>query len=832
MRRSMFLCISPSWRPHSELIQGWIAGASSEPRQLQQARSYMYGLQLEAVLEEVEDATDLVYFMHRVSYPAGSHLEARVGDFLAAAAAQCTREDLLAVTRRLQEAPAAGPLWARVLLARPWLAERLPALLNGLSLDEHIAVAAAVWQALLRSQRDAPCPTPTTTGAAQQLAALTAQRLTRDKTGQGVCLCAKLGIPLSEESLVAMRTLILAQTRNGLNATQLGEVAEALAAQRSSDTEWIEALQMAICQNPITSIEAQHAVSILHAIAMVPDTPVYVGFEKLLVRLLPDMSVEARLSCCESLAVLSGVAHGLRDKLRTTLYSAVSKFIKREYKECNDDMILRQLRALSLIASKEAKVLLLELANNMKESKHILSPTATQNLIRSMWELQEFPPELVSQCKSSFLQNTLMSFSQEDAAYLLYAAAYAGEPADGIFFRDALNRFVTTRKFDRRRNRTQQINILPILTVIMVLRTFSVAKGGQLTTESKVYSMVRDAVEYHQRQGVITVEDAITILRLLVQLKVVDASLTTVLLTGLSKSISSMTAVQASGLCDVLVALKSRDVLMFRALLSRLVKLHPDHVCITKIAFAARRLKFIPYFQQSALVSQITSLHGWSVSDIVLVASACDKKQREDLLSLPGSEILAKASAEEMTTVDLFLLLSITHGDEPRLVAMTETLKTRPPIAAGDLEVEDAWRAVANVVSNTESLATVCRSCAATLQSVDENMLMRVLEVALTAPKLPNIFFRVVGKSVLRLANSMAIENALRWLQLYVNCQIRDDSVGKALLAKTRTRSNYAAGITDKTIRKAAAMYGKSYTFQPKVKKHQEKVEWYPLGSI
>ncbi|KAH9577175.1 hypothetical protein LSM04_005530 [Trypanosoma melophagium] len=833
MRRTPFLCISRSWRPHSELIQGWIAGSSSEPRQLQQARSYMYGLQLEEALEEVEDATDLVYFMHRVSYPAGSHLEARVGDFLAAAAAQWTREDLLAVVRRLREAPSAGPLWARVLLARPWLVDRLPALLAGLSLEEHIGVAVAIWQALLQSKRDTSRPTPTTTALAQPLAALTAQRLTRDKTGQGVCLCAKLGIPLREESLVAMRRSILAQTRNGLNVAQLGEVAEALATQRSTDTEWLEALQMAICQKPLANLEAQHVVNILYAIAMAPYTPVHVEFEELLLQLLPDMSLEAKLSCCESLAMLSDAAHGFRDRLRRSLYSVTKGFMKRKHnKEYNEDMIWQQLRGLSLIASKEARELLLELEEDMKENKQNLTPVATQSLIRCMWELHEFPPVLVSQCKLSFLQNTLMPFTQEDAAYLLYASAHAGEPADGIFFRDALNRFATTRKFDRRKNRTQQTNVLPILTVMMVLRAFSVAKGGQLTSESKVYTMLRDALEYHQRQGAINIEDAINILRLLVQLKVIDASFTTAVLTGLSKSISSMTAVQASELCDVLVTLRSRDVLMFRALISRLVELHPDHVCITKTAFAARRLKFIPYFQQSALVSQITSLYGWSVSDIVLVASACDAKQREALLSLPGSEILAKASAEELTTVDLFLLLSITPRDEPRVAAMAETLKTRPPIPAGDVEVEDAWRAVANCVGDTESLATVCRTCAETLQSVDENMLMRLLEVALKAPKLPNIFFRVVGKSILRLANGMTVENAVSWLQFYVNRQIRDDSVGKALLAKTRTRSNYAAGITDKTIRKASAMYGKTYTLQPKVKKHEEKVEWYPLGSV
>ncbi|RNF12138.1 uncharacterized protein Tco025E_06510 [Trypanosoma conorhini] len=815
---------------HSELLQGWIAGASSEPRQLQQARSYLYDLKLEDAIGEVDDATELVYFMHRVSYPAGSHLETRVGEFLSDVSEQLTCEHLLELGKRLSEDPNSGPLWSRVMFEQPWFAERAAELLEELTLDEHLRFCAVFWRSHLCTLQSRT-PRHATLGSAvavsQQLALLTAQRIEREDGGQAVSLCATLGVPLHVESLAVLRVLILSRTRDGtLDTGQLITVAEALVAHHSTDTEWTEALQEALCEKPPGEVVAAHAVALLRAMASMRAGPPNTLFEELLLRVLPGMSPEEMLECCECLAALPDAAPRLRKVLQKRLRSMVSSR-KGENDDC-EGVLLLQLRGMSLIAPTEARALLLQYVDRLKDVEGILLPSTTQILVRCMRDLQAFPPELVSHCKNSFLRNTLFTFTQEDSAYLMYAAAHAGEPVDGVFFRELLNRFAATRKFDRRKHKAQHGNFLSIPTVTMVLKSFTVAKGGKLCVESKVYAMLRDAVEQQQRRPEgINMDDAIQILELVVQLGLDDGSLTTPLLTRLSKSIVAMTTAHVKSLCGVLVALKSRDVLMFRALLSHLSQLSPDHDGITSAALTARKLKFVPYFQQSALTQHVTSLEGWSLSDVVLVACACSEKQRKALLALPGAELLSRARPEELTTLDVFLLLSIAGEGKDRRAVMAATLRSRPPLLAGELELEDVWRAFLKVVDDKEAAAAVCRSGAATMQTLDENMLMRILEAASNAPELPNVFFRVVGKNVLRLASSMAVENALRWLQLYVRYGIRDDSVGKALLSKVRTRSSNAAALVDKTLQKASTMYGKTYTTQNKLKKNKERVEWY-----
>ncbi|KEG11846.1 hypothetical protein DQ04_02221080 [Trypanosoma grayi] len=870
MRRTFITWLSRSWRPHSELIQGWIAGAASESRQLQQARAYMHDLQLQDVLTDVDDAVELVYLMHRSAYPAGSHLEARAGEFLAESAVLVTSAQLLEIGRRLKEQPASGPLWSRVVFENAWFTNRAAELLGGLTLEEHLTFCAAYWRAVLTAPSHPSSLTPasaagsttttvTTTSAgvaspptslastasrhavrgaavavSQKLASLTAQRIGRcseddnDNTGWAVCLCVQLEIPLHNESLAELRQLLLSCTRNSLSAVQVLEVAEALASQRTADAVWVDALQAAMCRQSPGSINVPHVIGLLRAMAVVRLTPPSAELEQLLLSLLPAMSADATLDCCCSLAAMPGTAYRLRAELQRVLASPSKAQLQGV-----DDVLLWKLRGMSLIAPEEARALLSGLVERIKETEKMLSPAAVKSVVRCMSELRVFPPELVSRCMASFLQGALPSFTQEDAVWVMYAAAHAGEPVDGVFFKEALHRFAATRKFDRRKHGANHRSTLSIETVSMLLEALSIAKGGRLSSDSKVYAVVREAVErQQQRQEGMTVGERIHIVKLLVQLEVNDASLKTALLTGVSKSIATLTAVQVEELCDVLVALKSRDILMFRALLAHLAQAQPDRESITSIASAAKKLKFTPYFQQSQLVTHITSLEGWSVSDIVLVASVCNEKQRLALLALPGAEVLAQALPDELTTLDLFLLLAITDGGEAHVSAIAAALKSRPPLAAEELEVEDVWRAFVNVVRDKEALAAVCRCAAATVQRADENTLMRLLEAATASPELPNIFFRVVGKAVLRLASSMAVENASRWLQLYVKNKIRDDSVGKALLTRVRTRSNNAATTVDKTLREAAVMYGKSYTLQPKLKKTQDKVEWYTHRTV
>lgn len=815
---------------HSELIQGWIAGSLTEPRQLQQARSYLYDLKLEEALEDVEDAAELVYYMHRLSYPAGSHLEARVRGFLTSHAGQVSRDHLLEIGRRLTEQPDSGPLWSRVVFEQSWFTDRVAKLLEGLTLEEHVTLCTAFWRSLF-STPQSRLSRQATSGAAvavsQQLALVTVQRIERNGDGQAVCLCAQLGVPLQEESLVVLRKHLLSTTRGGvLHSAQVLSVAEAFLSHHLLDAEWLDALQAAMCEKSFDDVEASHAVGLFRALAMMRSAPPSAAFEKLLVRLLPDMSSELILDCCGSLTRFPNSVSRLREGLRERLLFEMTQ------SDDKNNVLLWQLRGMTLIAPTEAIVMLARFVERVKNTETVLPASATQTLVRCMRDLRTFPPEVVLHCKKSFLHNTPLSFTQRDSAYLLYAAAQAGEPANGAFFKEAVNRFTTTRNFNRRKHGAHQRNILSLETVMMVLEAFNMVKGGRLSNEPKVYAVVRDVIEQQQQQNKITVNNAIDILTLLVKLKVDDAPLTTSLLTRVSKSITFMTPAHVKSLCEVLVALKSRDVLMFRALLSHLAHTSPDHEGVTSTALTARRLKFVPYFQQSALVGHVTSLNGWNLSNVVLVASACSEKQREALLALPGAEILSQARPEEMTTFDLFLLLSITNSGKDKTSAMAAVLKSRPPLAAGELEVEDVWRALVKVLDDKEALAAVCRSGAATMQTVDENMLMRFLEAVSGAPDLPNTFFRVVGKAVLRLANSMAIENASRWLQLYVRYQIRDDSVGKALLAKVRTRSSNVASLVDKTIREASIMYGKFYTTQGKAKKQQDKVEWYSVGPV
>ncbi|RNF01833.1 hypothetical protein TraAM80_06769 [Trypanosoma rangeli] len=819
---------------HSELLQGWIAGASSEPRKLQQARSYLYDLKLEEAIEGVDDATDLVHFMHRVSYPAGSHLETKVGEFLSELSEQVTRGHLLEIGKRLSEYPNSAPLWSRVMFEQPWFADRVAEFFEGFTLEEHLKFCAVFWRCFLfapQSRDSQRAARGSAVVVSQQLALLAAQRIERGNDGGAVCLCAQLGVPLQEESLAVLRELILSRVRNGtLDPEQLTTVAKALVAHHSTDTEWLGALQVALCEKPPGNVMASQAVALLCAMTSMRAGPPSTMFEELLLRVLPDMLPEEVLECCGCLAALPSAAPRLREEIKKHLVSANS--LRNSKFDDRQEVFLRQLRGMSLIAPTEARALLLQFVDRLEDAEEILSPSTTQIFVRCMRDLKVFPPELVSYCKKSFLQNMSFTFTQEDSAYLLYAAAHAGEPVDGVFFKELLNRFAATRKFDRRKHKMHHANLLSIPIVIMVLESFSVARGGKLSVESKVYAMLRDAIEQQQQstEG-INMDDAIHILNLVVQLGVDDGSLTTLLLTRLSKSIGAMTPTHVKSLCEALVALKSRDVLMFRALLSHLSQILPCRDGITSTALTARKLKFVPYFQQSALAEHVTSLEGWSLSDVVLVACACSEKQRKALLALPGAELLSRARPEELKTLDLFLLLSIASEGKDKTAVMAATLRTRPPLLAEDLEVEDVWRAFVKVAEDKDAIAAVCHSSAATMQTLDENMLMRILEAASNAPDLPNVFFRVVGKNVLRLANNMAVENASRWLQLYVNYGIRDDSVGKALLSKVRTRSSNAAFLVDKTLQKASTMYGKNYTAQRKLRKNKDKVEWYSFRS-
>ncbi|SCU72309.1 uncharacterized protein TEOVI_000388500 [Trypanosoma equiperdum] len=832
MRRSLTLWISKLWRPHAEHIQSLIARSVSEPRELQQARTYLHELKFEQSIEEVDDATDLLYFMHRVSYPAESHLEMKVGEFLSKCAPQVCGQHILAIGKRIQEEPGSGPLWSRVVFERGWFTSSVVAMLSTMTLEEHLTLCASYWHSLLPTPQSR-CGRQLVSGSfvavSTRLAALTAQRIEGcgDNRPCAVCLCAKLGIFLRGDTFAELRAVTLSITREMLSAAQVLEVANVLATRRSAETansEWLVALQEALCRRRTGEVEAAHAVGLLHSMAVLNETTLSEMFEDLLLQLLPGMSQDEILKCCESLSTLSGTAPRIRTEVHRTLCTMAVAGAKG--KNFVDKAVPWRLRCLSMVAPQEAGKLLGRFEENIQDAEASLSPSDTRDLIRAMRSLRVFPPRAVTLCKASYLANPLQSFNQQDAVYMMYAGARTGESATSAFFKEVVNRFTTVRKFDRRKSGPHQTSVLTAELLEMVLQALQIAKGRSLLDDARVYAVLRRTLEQLQREGSLSTEANIRLLRLLAGLNVGNASLPTVLLTNVSRALTSLTSADVRELCEVLVALKSRDVLMFRALLEHLGRCGPDRTSLTAIAVAARKLKFVTYFQQSGLLQNLTSLEGWSVSDIVLIAATCSENRRAGFLALPGADVLAQAQAEDLTTLDLFLIISIVADARKQLLSMASALSKRQPLGANDLEAEDALRAIVNVVDDKDALAAVCRSATSALQAMDENMLMRTLEAVRRAPELPNVFFRVVGRCVLRLANSMTADNAIQWLELYVKHSIRDDSVGKALLSKARTRSSNCADLTDKSIRKAAAMYGKSYALHCKLKKNKEKPEW------
>ncbi|KAG8343685.1 hypothetical protein ERJ75_001428000 [Trypanosoma vivax] len=833
MRRTLIASLSRSWRPHAELVQTFVAGAAQEPRQLQQARTYLYELKLEEALEDVEDATELLYLMHRVSYPAQSHLEIRAGNFLEECASQISARDMLDISRRLQEEPGSGPLWSRVVFERSWFADRAATLLSSLQIDEHITFCAAYWRSLVGNKAQGRQCQHAACGAvvaiSQKLAILTAHRIEQCETNgdveRAISLCVSLNIPLHEDVLEDLWEVIFSQAQRVFSPDHIVHVANILAVNcpvTALAAKWFGLLQHVLSNNSISEPCASHAVELLRAMARLRQPPSGEAFEDLLLRLHTNMSQEEVLKCCESISVLPDTVPRLRTALQEMLLALVNGANME-----NDDSMLWRLRCLSIISPKEGQKLLAEVEERVSATGRAPSVAETQILIRCMRDMQTFPSYLVSACKASYLEAGPQSFNQQDTALLMYVVARSGEHTGVDFYKEVLNRLTATRKFDRRKGDTSNPSMLTVESVEMVLEALRILKADSLLNDQRVYAILRDTVERQQREHGLALDSSLRLLRLLGQLNVSDASLRTNLLMVVSKSLDTITPINVQQLCEVLVILKSRDAFMFRALLSQISRSKPDLISLTSIAKAARRLKFVMYFQQSSILENVSSLEDWSVSDIALVASTSSEKQREILLALPGAGRLAKARAEDLSTVDLLLLISIGCEERTQMTAASAELARRKPLAAGELEVEDALRALAKVVGEKDALGAVCRCAAAALQTTDENMLMRILEVVEPAPGLPNVFFRVIGKSVLRLAGSMTVNNALRWLELYTKYSIRDDSVGKALLSRARTRSNHCAASVDKAIRKAAAMYGKSYTLQNKLKKYKEKVEWF-----
>nr|CCC90225.1 conserved hypothetical protein [Trypanosoma congolense IL3000] len=837
MRRTLLSWVSGSWRPHAEFIQSLIARSAREPRELQQARTYLHELKVEQSVEEVDDVTDLLYFMHRVSYPAESHLESKAGEFLASCASSVCGHHILGISRRMQEEPNSGPLWSRVIFERAWFIDGVSTILEKLTLEEHLSVCGAYWQSMLMRPHLHHSCRHSTSGSvmsvATKLAALTVQRIEASEAERAasVCLCAKLGILLQGEIFADLRAAVLSHARAELSAEQVLEVAETLTIRRFTgvaEADWLGALQDATCFQRSRGVRSSHAVGLLRSMALLQYRSLSKGFEDLLLCLLPSMSQEEVFVCCDSLSSLSCAAPELRTGLQRMLCDADSKGPVKTAQWIGT--ALWRLSCLSPIAPLEARKLLSHVEEDLKDTGRALSPDETKGLIRSMRKLHLFPPTVVSLCKSSYLENSLQSFNQHDAVYMMYAAAHTGEKANSPLMKEALNRLTAARKFDRRQMGCSQANVLSIDALEAMLCAFQVVQGGQLLDDQRVYAVLRNALERLWSERNSSPTTIINLLRQLGQLNISDTSLLSALLTAVSRSLTSLTPENVEELCRVLVALKSRDALMFRALLRHLAQSRPDNKSLASVATAARKLKFVQYFQQSDLLQHITSLEGWGTSDAVLVASTCSVGQRTRLLALPGAQPLLETRAEDLSTIDLFLLMSILGGGK-RAITMASVLSTRQPLTATDVEVEDVLRAVAGVLDDKNAVAAVCRSAAATLQTVDETMLMQILETVTPAADLPNAFFRVVGKSVLRLASSMTVDNALRWLDLYVRYQIRDDSIGKALLMKARTRSSHCAGVADKTINRASEMYGRSYALQCKLKKPKERLEWYSYNS-
>lgn len=174
MRLSRLWAVSAKWSLCSSQLQTFLAesGGDAGSKPLQAARNFLRDTDVSRVVEETDDALELLYYMQRVDYPKQSRLEEAAREWFAEHSHEFQATHLKLVCRYITERAAAiakaaaassaatassadgflptltksphglaTELWSRTLLQGSWLRSRLPQLLESMDLCDTLLLA-------------------------------------------------------------------------------------------------------------------------------------------------------------------------------------------------------------------------------------------------------------------------------------------------------------------------------------------------------------------------------------------------------------------------------------------------------------------------------------------------------------------------------------------------------------------------------------------------------------------------------------------------------------------------------------------------------------------
>lgn len=88
------------------------------------------------------------------------------------------------------------------------------------------------------------------------------------------------------------------------------------------------------------------------------------------------------------------------------------------------------------------------------------------------------------------------------------------------------------------------------------------------------------------------------------------------------------------------------------------------------------------------------------------------------------------------------------------------------------------------------------------------SQVMRINNACQRFAHCPSILFRIIGKPLIRALPGMSVHAVLKWLMLYMSNNVRDDSVGKALVRRVVNNMSYLPKDDIAKLRRAGAFYG------------------------
>ena len=239
-----------------------------------------------------------------------------------------------------------------------------------------------------------------------------------------------------------------------------------------------------------------------------------------------------------------------------------------------------------------------------------------------------------------------------------------------------------------------------------------------------------------------------------------------------------------------------RDIHLFSELLRRLCVVDIGVLHVVQAADSARRLRMIQVFQRSELSTRVSKASGltWSSAEDVslelfaLFIAVCSPSEQARILELVNSLSNLRreydVEADQMTLSTALLLLSSRGCVSMFQRQLRQALKSvQQEKLEESFETDLFLRCVSNVADKAnELLAPLVTVCESTVLAMNESEINDFVCIVLSMPQVPNSIFRVVGRRIASLSETMTPEHAVACLSLYSKWKVRDDKVVKGLL--------------------------------------------------